>query len=70
MRKPTLLIRDINIIRDILVTQFNNFHDNLGTVDEIADPILAKNPFFLKGDRWKVVRNQITPLLTTAKVLC
>ncbi|KAF2891836.1 hypothetical protein ILUMI_14337, partial [Ignelater luminosus] len=68
MRQPALLLRDTDLIRKVLVTEFNKFHDNGIEINEEADPILAKNPFFLKGDRWKIVRAQLTPLLTNAKV--
>ncbi|KAF2901777.1 hypothetical protein ILUMI_04406 [Ignelater luminosus] len=68
MRQPVLLLRDTSVIRNVLVSEFNKFRDNGIELSEEADPILAKNPFFLKGDRWKIVRAQLTPLLTNAKI--
>lgn len=68
MRKPILLLRNLDVIRDVLVTQFSKFHDNLIPINEDTDSVLAKNLFFLKGERWKIIRAQLTPLLTLAKV--
>ncbi|KAF5284551.1 hypothetical protein FQA39_LY17001 [Lamprigera yunnana] len=68
IRKPALIIRDPHLIRNILGKDFNSFHDNDLTVDETVDPIGAKNPFMLKGEKWKIVKNQITPCFTGKKL--
>lgn len=68
-RKPVMVLRDPELIKDITVKNFSNFHDNESFVDEKIDPIIAKNPFFLKGSRWKTVRTQVTSNITTGKVI-
>lgn len=68
IRKPAILIRDPELIRDVLVKKFSHFHDNDIEIDENEDPIMAKNPFCLRGHRWKVVRAQVTSNITTGKV--
>lgn len=65
---PTLLVRDPELIKLIILKEFSNFYNNTITLDE-ADPIAGRNPFVLNGDKWKSVRNQLTPLFTTAKVV-
>lgn len=68
IRTPALIIRDPELIKDVTVRNFSSFHDNDVTIDENVDPIVARNPFFLKGERWKVVRSQVTTSITTGKV--
>lgn len=68
IRKPAVLIRDPELIRDVLVKNFNHFHDNDIEVDEKDDQIMGRNPFCLRGHRWKVVRGQVTACITTGKV--
>ncbi|XP_067006558.2 cytochrome P450 6k1 [Anabrus simplex] len=67
-REPTLLLRDPEIIKSVLVRDFSSFHDNSFVVNEKLDPLAAKNPFFLKGDKWKAVRSLLTPAFTAAKI--
>ena len=50
-RKPTLLIRDPEIVKCILVKDFNSFHDNDMPALLDVDPLFGRNPFFLAGER-------------------
>jgi len=50
-RKPVLLIRDPEIVKSILVKDFNSFHDNDFESLLDVDPLLGRNPFFLAGER-------------------
>ncbi|KAF5285555.1 hypothetical protein FQR65_LT13189 [Abscondita terminalis] len=68
IRKPGLILRDPQLIRDVLGKDFNSFHDNDFEVDEDVDPIGARNTFVLKGDHWKIVKNQISPCFTSKKL--
>ncbi|KAJ9580923.1 hypothetical protein L9F63_023895, partial [Diploptera punctata] len=51
---PSLLIRDPELIKEILVKNFASFHDNTFELDINADPMFGRNPFVLRGERWKV----------------
>lgn len=61
-------MRDPQLIRDVLGKDFNSFHDNDFLVNEEFDPIGARNTFVLKGQHWKIVKNQITPCFTSKKL--
>lgn len=61
-------MRDPEIIKDILVKDFNKFHDNALEVDEEISSIFAKNPFILNGEKWKNIRSKLTPCFTSGKV--
>nr|CAD7407731.1 unnamed protein product [Timema cristinae] len=65
---PMLMIRDPEILRTVLVKGFSNFHDNDFHLDVSLDPLAGRNPFFLKGERWRTVRSQITPAFTSGKI--
>lgn len=68
IRKPAILVRDPELIKDMLIKNFSHFHDNDIEIDEAEDPIMAKNPFCLRGHKWKVVRGQVSANITTGKV--
>ncbi|XP_055681824.1 probable cytochrome P450 6g2 [Lutzomyia longipalpis] len=65
--KPSLVIRHPELIKNILVKDFTNFMDrgaNSGTHDTIGRDSL----FVVKGQRWKSIRQKISPVLTTGKL--
>ncbi|XP_037827151.1 probable cytochrome P450 28c1 [Lucilia sericata] len=70
MRTPQLMILDPQIVHEIFVTAFNNFEDNdVGKlIDRAKDPLIAKNPFLLMGEEWRLQRSLITPGLTSARI--
>lgn len=37
-------------------------------IDKDLEPILSKNPFFLKGEEWKTVRSILSTCFTSGKV--
>ncbi|KAK4883203.1 hypothetical protein RN001_006522 [Aquatica leii] len=68
IREPAIVMRDAALIKKMLVKDFSSFHDNDFYIDEKIDPIFGKNPFSLKGDKWKYSRNQLTPCFTIKKL--
>uniref|UniRef100_A0A1B0D1R4 Uncharacterized protein n=2 Tax=Phlebotomus papatasi TaxID=29031 RepID=A0A1B0D1R4_PHLPP len=68
MGTPAVLVRDLDLVRDVLVANFAHFHDNDFEINTTLDPLLANNPFTARGTEWKNIRNQVSPLFTTAKV--
>jgi hypothetical protein len=46
-----LLIRDPELIKTVLVKDFNSFHDNDVQSDPEVDLLFGRNPFVLKGER-------------------
>lgn len=65
---PAILIRQLDLVKTVLIDNFNNFHQNDVFIDHKLDPLFAQNPFFLNGIDWKNSRNQLSPLLTAVKV--
>ncbi|XP_072748639.1 cytochrome P450 9e2-like [Anoplolepis gracilipes] len=66
--RDSVLIRDPELIKDVLVKDFDNFHDHQTLVDENLDPLFGKNIFNLRGDRWREMRNTLSPSFTASKM--
>ncbi|XP_029170289.1 cytochrome P450 9e2-like [Nylanderia fulva] len=64
---PVVFLRDPELIKDIMVKEFEHFHDHPG-FDESLDPLLSKNIFTLRGDRWREMRNMLSPSFTASKM--
>lgn len=64
---PYIVLRDVELIKDVLHKEFSKFHDNNFTANE-EDGILSKNPFFLRGQHWKAVRSILSSSFSSGKV--
>lgn len=67
MQKPAILIRDLDLVKEVLVTKFNIFNKNDFSVNPTADPLLAVNPFLVPGEEWKKARTHLSPLFTSSR---
>lgn len=64
---PELVIRDLEIARNILTVDFACFYPRGLGRDPKREPLHA-HLFFADGDLWKLVRQRLTPAFTTAKL--
>ncbi|XP_061720500.1 cytochrome P450 6B5-like [Cydia pomonella] len=65
MRSPELLIRDLDVVKNILIKDFDIFVDR-GV--EFKKTGLGANLFHADGDTWRVLRNRFSPLFTSGKL--
>lgn len=65
---PIVVVRDPNLIKEIAVKNFDHFPDHHSFINEKIDPIFGKNVFSLKGDRWREMRNTLSPSFTASKM--
>jgi cytochrome P450 family 6 len=66
--RPTLVICDLDIVKNILVKDAQYFIDRVITFNERLDPLFGKTMFTLKGQRWRHIRVNLTPVFTSGKM--
>ncbi|PSN29418.1 hypothetical protein C0J52_26728 [Blattella germanica] len=66
--QPGLLIRDLEVLKTILVKDAGNFADRMVIVDENVSPLNAKTLMAMKGQKWRHVRTSLTPTFTSGKL--
>ena len=63
---PTLAVADPDVVREILIKQFNKFEQRQPLLD---NPDLPDADIFItKGDRWKRIRGLTTPTFSAKKM--
>jgi len=65
--KPFLLIRDRELVKNILVKDFNSFSNRYASPGE-QDRLAYASLFFLQNPAWKTVRTKLTPIFTSGKL--
>ncbi|XP_043063926.1 cytochrome P450 6g1 [Drosophila ficusphila] len=68
LNKPGLIIRNIDLIKSILIKDFNRFHNRYARCDPHRDPLGYNNLFFVRDLHWKDIRTKLTPVFTSGKV--
>ncbi|XP_068979726.1 cytochrome P450 6k1-like [Bombus flavifrons] len=66
--KPFLLIRDPELVKQVLVKDFNYFADRHATTDRKCDRLGSATMFLMKNPGWKSLRTKLTPIFTTGKL--
>ncbi|XP_013192039.1 cytochrome P450 6B6 [Amyelois transitella] len=64
---PELVIRDPDIMKRILVTDFEYFYARGINHKEVVEPLM-RNLFFADGDLWRLLRQRMTPAFTSGKL--
>jgi len=64
---PSLLLRHPDVIKDILVKDFDHFYSRGRHFDEEAEPLDA-HLLALSGSKWRNLRVRMTPLFTPLKI--
>lgn len=64
---PQIFVRDLELIKDITVKNFENFTDHFGVSSDF-DPLFSKNLFALRGQTWREYRAVLSPSFTGTKL--
>jgi len=67
MHRPQFIIRSPEMIKKCLLTDFKHFHDHGFVYDEKIDP-LTGNLFMLSGEKWKQLREVLSPTFSTGRM--
>ncbi|KPJ15756.1 Cytochrome P450 6B4 [Papilio machaon] len=65
MTTPCLLLRDLDVIKNVMIKDFDQFVDRGFSFSKEG---LGVNLFHADTDTWKVLRNRFTPLFTSGKL--
>jgi hypothetical protein len=63
-----MLIRDLELVKNILVKDFQDFMDRTLSVEERFDPVFSNILAVLKGQLWRHLRTKFTPVFTSHKM--
>ncbi|KAL7302597.1 hypothetical protein TKK_0005226 [Trichogramma kaykai] len=68
LMQPVIMLRNVDLVKTILIRDFAHFTDHKSIMSESLDPLLAKNLAMLNGDRWREVRNILSPSFASKKM--
>lgn len=68
MTVPTLMIKDLELIKKIAVKDFDHFTDHPDFVSADSDPLWALSLLNLKGQKWRNMRTTLSPTFTSSKM--
>nr|XP_023024029.1 cytochrome P450 9e2-like [Leptinotarsa decemlineata] len=66
--RPTLLIKDPELLKQVMVKYFDHFTDRRKFLSEEVDPLWGRNMVELTGDKWRNLRAATTPIFTSGRM--
>ncbi|XP_034950386.1 cytochrome P450 6B5-like, partial [Chelonus insularis] len=67
LRSPALILRDPNLIKLVMLKNFDCFQSRGIVINEETDPLSA-NLINLTGHKWRILRSKLTPAFTSGKL--
>ncbi|XP_073813615.1 cytochrome P450 6A1-like [Musca autumnalis] len=66
-QRPGVVLLEKQLIKQVLIKDFNQFTDRGLYYNEKSDP-LTGHLFFVDGDKWRSMRNKLSPTFTSGKM--
>ncbi|XP_044754602.1 cytochrome P450 6j1-like [Coccinella septempunctata] len=66
--EPCLMVNDLDLIRNILIKDFDHFLNRTMTNNEAHDAIGSNILFLMKTPRWRDIRRRMTPAFSSGKM--
>lgn len=66
--KPSYLVKDLDLIRDITVKDYDYFLNHYFRMDKSLDPLLGRTLFSMSNQPWRDMRSTLSPLFTGSKM--
>ncbi|XP_014237778.1 cytochrome P450 6a2-like [Trichogramma pretiosum] len=66
-RTPVIIVKDPELIKDVLIKDFTTFADRGFTINPRVDP-LSQHLFSLEPQRWRPLRHKLSPTFTSGKL--
>lgn len=67
-RRPTLMIIDLDIVKNIYNKEFHSFSDRISANTDIKREPLLRNLANMSGSEWRSMRQIVTPTFSSAKM--
>ncbi|KAH8297063.1 hypothetical protein KR044_004456, partial [Drosophila immigrans] len=68
LKGPGVIIRDLELIKTVMIKKFNYFVNRVLNTDPHHDPLGYNNLFFVRSPEWKGLRSKISPVFTSGKI--
>lgn len=65
---PSYLIRDIELIKQLAIKDFDHFVDHKMAIDHNIDPLFGRTMFAMRGQKWQKMRATLSPAFTGSKM--
>lgn len=62
------MLRDLDVIKQLTVKDFDHFEDHRSFMEDSADNLLSNSLFFMKGEKWRDMRATLSPSFTGSKM--
>lgn len=67
-RKPIYLIRDPQLVKQIMIKDFDHFVNRTPPADNRDFDLLSNSLFFMQNEKWRDMRNTLSPAFTGSKM--